>query len=211
MNTKLWGLLVVLLAVLGTLSWWLSGAQDKPERVDLRPPPPPTAPAQTKLKNATKQPGRIVVLNTTRGKIEFVLFEKDCPKTTARIASLVQAGAYNGVSFPRVENWVIQTEPARQQVPTMGVEVVNGLLHEKGTVGMARAANINSGTSVFYILLQPSHHLDLQYTSFGHVISGIDVAMKINAGDVIKTATIRPITESDKTRLNEALKIVSGH
>lgn len=175
----------------------------------MKPPPPPTSPAQEKLKTATKEPGRVVVLNTTRGKITFVLYEKDCPKTTSRIAKLVIAGAYNGVTFPRVENWVIQTGKAKQQVTPMGIEIAKGLTHAKGTVGMARAANVNTNTSVFYIALEPAYHLDFMYTSFGRVIDGMDVAMKIRTGDVIKTATIRPITDTDKKRFYDVLKVES--
>lgn len=209
MNTlKLWGLLAVLLVAAGGMSWWLAGDKSQPDRVELKPPPPPPSkPATDNLKNATMQPGRVVVLDTTRGKIEFVMFEKDCPKTTARIAMLVQAGAYNGIKFPRVENWVIQTAPAMKQVPPMGIEVVNHLLHGKGSVGMARSADLNSNTNVFYITLEPAHHLDLQYTNFGRVINGIDVAMKIKLFDTIKTATIRPMNDLDRKRFNEVLTV----
>lgn len=214
MNIKLWGLLAVLLVAFGSMSWWLAKSQEvgEPERVDTSTPQleqlskPQVAP---KAGNATKEPGRVVVLNTNRGIIEFVLYEKDCPKTTARIAELVEGGFYNGVTFPRVENWVIQTAAAKKQVPGMGIEIANGLTHAKGTVGMARTSDLNSNTSVFYITLEPAYQLDLQYTNFGRVIKGMDVAMKIKTKDVIKTATLRPITPTDRKRFNEALTIES--
>jgi len=215
MNTKLWGLLAILLVALGGMSWLLSGQSNDPETQTLKVPPtekldrmvkPQAAP---KLKNATKEPGRVVVLNTNRGVIEFVLYTQDCPKTTARIAELVAGGFYNGVKFPRAENWVIQTEAAKKQVPPMGLEIVNGLTHAKGAVGMARPSDPNGNTSVFYITLEPAYHLDMQYTNFGRVINGMDVAMKIKVGDVIKTAKLRPLTDADKKRFYEALKIES--
>ena len=215
MNTKLWGLLAVLLVALGCMSWWLSVRQDGPERVPSKIPSkeqleqmnkPRAAPEAPK---ASKAPGRVVVLSTNRGVIEFVLYEKDCPKTTARIAELVGGGFYNGVKFPRVENWVIQTQPAKKQVTPMGIEIVNGLTHAKGAVGMARPSDPNGNTSVFYIALEPAYHLDLQYTNFGRVTNGMDVAMKIKVGDVIKTAKLRPLTDADKKRFYEALKIES--
>jgi cyclophilin family peptidyl-prolyl cis-trans isomerase len=214
MNIKLWGLLALLIAGLCGMSWWLSKIQDenKPVRVDTSTPQleqltkPKTAPEP---KNATKEPGRVVVLTTNRGVIEFTLYEKDCPRTTARVAELVQGGFYNGVNFPRVEDWVIQTQPATKQVPAMGLEIVNGLTHAKGTVGMARTTDPNSNTSVFYITLEPAYQLDLEYTIFGRVIKGMGVAMKIKLGDTIKTATLRPLTQADKKLFDEALKIES--
>lgn len=184
--------------------------QMQPQRQQLQVPKEITdAEKQPPLKTATKDPGRVVVLNTNRGTIEFVLFEKDCPKTTARIADLVQRGKYNGVKFPRAENWVIQTEQAKEKVPPMDIEVAKDLTHAKGSVGMARPADPHMNTSVFYITLEPAHHLDLQYTNFGRVINGMDTAMKIRKGDVIKTATVRPLTAADKKLFFEVLQIES--
>lgn len=211
MNLKLWGVLVILLLGLGGISYLLSNQQNQPQTERFKPPTETQGKAKpetrAKLRNATKQPGRVVVLNTNRGTIEFVLYEKDCPKTTARIAGLVQSGAYNGVKFPRVEDWVIQTDEAKKRVAPMGIEVVNGLTHAKGSVGMARPSDPNMNTSVFYITLDPSPHLDLLYTNFGRVFKGMDVAIKIHKGDVIKKATLRAFTDADKKLFYEALKI----
>lgn len=215
MNYKLLGVVVLLLAGLLGSSIWLSNYQEskKPKKVDIASDSMKTlTEAEQKPipeRKATKKPGRVVVLNTTRGVMEFVLFEADCPKTTARIAELTEGGFYNGVHFPRVEDWVIQTETATKEVSPMGIEVVDGLTHAKGTVGMARSADINSNTSVFYITLEPAFHLDYEYTSFGRVIKGMDVAMKIQTGDMIKTATLRSLTEADKKSLDRVLKIES--
>lgn len=211
MNSRLWGILAILLLALGGMSWYLSRQQTTPEITKLKQPSEQDMKRMTesqkpvKLKKATKEPGRVVVLNTTRGKIEFVLYEKDCPKTTTRIAELVQGGFYDGVTFPRVEGWVIQTEPAKRDVPPMGLELTQGLTHAKGTVGMARPADPNANTSVFYITLEPAPHLDSGYTNFGRVIVGMDVAAEIGLKDKITTATIRPPTAADKLALQKLL------
>lgn len=212
MNTlKLWGLLAMLLIALGAASWYLSKQQTGADRVRLERPSEQAvkgasqAPQAPKLKKATKTPGRVVELDTTRGKIEFVLFEQDCPKTTSRIADLVNAGLYNGISFPRVEDWVIQTTAAKKDMPRMGIEITDGLTHATGTVGMARTGDPNSNTSVFYITLRPAPHLDSGYTNFGRVIRGMDVATKIKLGDVIKSAKLRPLTDADKRAFDKAM------
>lgn len=217
MNTRLWGILIILLVALGGMSWHLSRQQTTPETKELKAPSEQDmkrmteSPKPIKLKNATKEPGRVVVLNTTRGRIEFVLYEKDCPKTTARIAELVQGGFYDGVTFPRVEGWVIQTYQAKRDVPPMGLELTQGLTHTKGTVGMARPADPNANTSVFYITMESAPHLDSGYTNFGRVIRGMDVAAKIKLNDQILTATIRPPSETDKLALQKLLEADAQH
>jgi peptidyl-prolyl cis-trans isomerase B (cyclophilin B) len=210
MNTRLWGILVVLLAVLGGMSWYLSKLQNTPERVQIKPLTAEdvrrvTGEQPVTLKKATKVPGRVVVVNTARGKIEFVLYEKDCPKTTARVVDLIQGGFYDHITFPRVEDWVIQTTPATRDVVPMGVELTSGLTHVRGTVGMARTEDLNSGTSVFYILRKPAQHLDSGYTNFGRVIRGMDVADKIRLNDKINSVTLRALSAADKQALAKEL------
>lgn len=209
MNARLWGLLAALLAALGTVSWWLSTQKLGPERVEIKPPTPQqveamTRPKPARIKKATFQPGRVVVMRTNRGTIEFVLYEKDCPKTTARIADLVRSGAYDGVEFSRVEDWIVQSNPANTEVEPMGVETAKGLVFEKGAVGMARASDPNSNTSVFFIATKPAHHLDMKFTAFGRVISGMDVARRIAVGDRIQAATLRPFSEADRRSIARA-------
>lgn len=205
---RTWLLVIALLGSLVAVSTWVSGPDNKPQLEELNQQLPPAAEG---LKTATKEPGRVVELNTTRGKIEFVLLEKDCPKTTERIAELVKDGSYNGVRFGRVvKDFVIQTDAAKRPVKPMGCEVLKGLTHSKGAVGMARKGrDYKSNTSEFYITLEPSPHLDQEYTVFGRVIVGMDVALKIKQGDLIRTAKIRSLTDADRKRFFEVLQIES--
>ena len=204
---KLWGLLIILIILFVGVSFWISNtAPAPPTQVDLKDPKD-SAVQRINLRPATKEPGRVVVLNTNRGNIEFVLYEKDCPRTTQRISDLVEGGFYNGVKFPRVENWVVQTDLAKKEVPPMACELLKNLTQGKGTVGMARTSDPQSNTSVFYILTEPQPNLDQDYTNFGRVIKGMDVVMKIRHGDIIKKASLRQLTSDDKKRLDEVLTI----
>lgn len=54
---------------------------------------------------------------------------------------------------------------------------------ERGTVGMARAANPNSANSQFFIDLAPAGFLDGQYTVVGQLIEGWEVLDGIKLGD----------------------------
>ena len=78
----------------------------------------------------------------------------------------------------------------------------NDTPHKRGIVSMARSSEPNSAGSQFFIVMQDSNFLDGQYTAFGEVVEGMDVADKIvneprNSSDnpdnrmEIKTVTIK--------------------
>jgi cyclophilin family peptidyl-prolyl cis-trans isomerase len=132
-------------------------------------------------------------LSTTKGPIVIEFYEKEAPKTTEHIKSLISSGFYNSPMLWHrvVPGFVIQTgDPtgtgtggANKTVP---LEVDNELTHvDAGIVGMARSAEPNSGSSQFYITLAPQHSLDAKYTVFGRVIQGMDVIHKINQQDAM--------------------------
>lgn len=130
----------------------------------------------------------IVVLETTKGTIQYKFYPKDAPKTTKRIIELIQKGFYNGLVFHRVvPGFVIQGgDPTGTGAGGSGQKLnaeFNARKHLLGTVAMARAMDPNSADSQFYIALGPIPHLDGQYTVFGKVVSGIEVVQKIQQGD----------------------------
>lgn len=57
----------------------------------------------------------------------------------------------------------------------------NDVSHKRGIVSMARASDPNSASSQFFIVVKDAPFLDHQYTAFGEVTSGMDVADKIAA------------------------------
>jgi peptidyl-prolyl cis-trans isomerase B (cyclophilin B) len=57
----------------------------------------------------------------------------------------------------------------------------NDVTHKRGVVSMARASDPNSASSQFFIVVKDAAFLDHQYTAFGEVTSGMDVADKIVA------------------------------
>src|SRR5438094_621253 len=48
--------------------------------------------------------------------------------------------------------------------------------HKRGVLSMARSNDPDSAGSQFFICVADSNFLDWQYTAFGEVVSGIDVA-----------------------------------
>ena len=131
-NYKVWALLVIAIGAYVAVSSGLNRAPEPPrEEIDREPP----RRAENSPKKATKEPGRVVHLETNKGVIEFVLFEKDCPKTTSRIVDLVSEGCYDGVRFDKVEeNSIIQTEECNDSVSSIPSEFVPGLGNVKGAI-----------------------------------------------------------------------------
>ena len=135
------------------------------------------------------------IIQTTRGKIKFKFYTKDAPKTVHRIAELIQKGFYNGLTFHRVvPGFVIQGgDPTGSGMGGSGVKLpaeFNSRKHISGTVAMARAQDPNSGDSQFYICLGAHPQLDGQYTVFGQLTEGQDVAEQIQVGDRMSAVTV---------------------
>lgn len=127
----------------------------------------------------------IMVLETSKGTIKIALDNKKAPFTTTRIKELVNQGFYNGLTFHRViPGFVIQGgDPNGNGTGGTGItikdEFNNGLKHDKaGKIAMAHAGP-GTADCQFYITLAPLPQLDGQYTVFGEVTEGMDVAQAI--------------------------------
>lgn len=73
--------------------------------------------------------------------------------------------------------------------------VNNPILHKRGVISMARATDMDSASSQFFIMHQDAPHLDGQYAAFGSVTEGMDIVDEIcNAAS---TADI-PIPEEEQ-------------
>jgi len=55
----------------------------------------------------------------------------------------------------------------------------NDIPHRRGILSMARTNDPNSAGSQFFIVVKDSNFLDGQYTVFGEVVKGMEVADKI--------------------------------
>lgn len=139
---------------------------------------------------------RYALIQTDKGNIKFEIFEKEAPITSKNFIKLAQSGFYNGLKFHRYEpGFVIQGgDPngngSGGSNETIPLEIVSGLNFSKGAVGMARANDPNSASSQFFITLNDAHFLDGNYAVFGKVVEGMDVALKLRAGDVMRNVEI---------------------
>jgi cyclophilin family peptidyl-prolyl cis-trans isomerase len=122
----------------------------------------------------------ICVVKTSQGVMTFRFFDEDAPRHCAHFRKLVREGFFDGKTFYRVvKGHVIQAGDGEGTAgPTVKAEF-NARPHIVGTVGMARDADPDSGSTEFYICLAPRPHLDGKYTVFGQLVEGYDILEKI--------------------------------
>lgn len=137
----------------------------------------------------------IVVMKTSMGDFEIELFEKDAPQHVANFKKLVKSGFYEGLTFHRViQGFMIQGGDPNskdsdrsndgQGGPGYTIPAEIKAKHELGSLAAARMGDAvnpkrESSGSQFYIVTGDASHLDGQYTVFGKVLKGMDVAGKI--------------------------------
>jgi peptidyl-prolyl cis-trans isomerase B (cyclophilin B) len=131
---------------------------------------------------------------TGKGTIKLMLYPKVAPNTVNAFVFLAREGYYDGLTFHRVEDWVVQGgDPTGTGSGGPGYTLkaeFNATKHITGTLAMARTSDPNSAGSQFYVVKQDASWLDKQYTVFGQTIEGMDVVKKLARGDVMQTVTI---------------------
>lgn len=136
-----------------------------------------------------------VSIQTDKGEIVVELRKDLMPITVNNFVDLVEKKFYDGLTFHRVEDWVIQGgDPTATgsggSGKTIPLETNPNLSNVKGAIAMARTDDPNSATSQFYILKKDQTGLDGSYAVFGNVIKGQDVVDKIVIGDKMTTVKI---------------------
>lgn len=131
------------------------------------------------------------VIETKFGEIKLRFFPDVAPNHVNNFIELAKKGFYDGTIFHRViPGFMIQggdpntkgADKSRYGMGGPGYQLkaeFNNRPHKRGTLSMARAANPDSAGSQFFICVADAPFLDGQYTVFGEVISGMDVADKI--------------------------------
>ena len=153
------------------------------------------------------------------GTIRLELDGEHAPISTKNFVTLAQEGFYNGLTFHRIiEGFMMQGgDPlgngmGGSQVNIKGEFLMNGvanpLKHTRGAISMARANDMNSANSQFFIVHKDYPSLNGKYACFGYVTEGIEIVDAICEGaqptdgngsiakdqqPVIKTITIREI------------------
>lgn len=166
------------------------------ENVTISPMPQPTP----QIKQYRQFPGNLapeelinkkVVIETNKGTISFEIYPEST-KSASNFIFLVKDGFYDGLTFHRVEDWVIQGgDPTGTGSGGPGYQFPDEPVtrpYTKGTVAMANSGPDTNGSQFF--ILTKDYPLQPDYTIFGQVIEGQDVVDKIQVGDVMKKVTI---------------------
>jgi len=135
----------------------------------------------------------VAVLKTSDGEMVAEFWPEVAPKTVENFKKLARESFYDGTAFHRIiKGFMIQggdpntkdAQGSRSRHGTGGPGYTikaefNDTPHKRGVVSMARAQDPNSAGSQFFIVVKDSGFLDREYTAFGRVVRGMEVADKI--------------------------------
>ena len=133
------------------------------------------------------------IIETKFGEIEIEFLDDKAPGHVKNFVDLAKKGFYDGTTFHRViPGFMIQGGDPNTKDPNgsrsnhgtggPGYQIkaeFNDTPHKRGVLSMARSQSPDSAGSQFFICVKDSNFLDRQYTAFGRVTRGIEVADQI--------------------------------
>jgi len=159
-----------------------------------------------------------VVIQTELGNIVLEIDLENAPVTAANFLKYVDEKRFNNSSFYRVVR--TDNQPGRDikieviqggigvgesplRLPPIGHETTSetGILHEDGTISMARA-EVGTASSEIFICIGDQPELDYMgkrhpdgqgFAAFGHVVKGMDVVKRIQSQAADKQMLINPV------------------
>ncbi|MFM9018601.1 MAG: peptidylprolyl isomerase [Actinomycetota bacterium] len=148
-------------------------------------------------------------LSTSEGDIQIALDPKQAPKTVNNFVFLAKQGFYDGLTFHRViPDFVIQGgDPQGTGQGGPGYQFQDELpdagQYKLGSVAMANAGPNTNGSQFFIITGQQGVGLPPNYSLFGQVTKGQDVADKISTMAAPGTETPDPPVTIEKVTITE--------
>ena len=149
------------------------------------------------------------------GTITVELDGDIAPITVQNFMDLANDGFYDGLTFHRIiAGFMMQggdpngngtggsENTIKGEFSSNGVE--NTLSHTRGAISMARAQDMDSASSQFFIVQSDSTYLDGQYAGFGTVTEGMDIVDQICKDTPVQdsngtvSASDQPVIESIK-------------
>jgi peptidyl-prolyl cis-trans isomerase B (cyclophilin B) len=156
------------------------------------------------------------VIETRLGEIELEFLPDKAPGHVKNFLDLARKGTYDGTLFHRViPGFMIQGGDPATKDPNLPREShgvggpgytikaeFNDTPHKRGILSMARAQSPDSAGSQFFICVADSAFLDRQYTAFGRVVRGIEVADKI-------VGSARDARDNPKERIEMKVRLLT--
>ena len=146
-----------------------------------------------------KDPENTLVIELKTGEVIIEMLPDVAPQHVERIKTLARTGEYDNVAFHRViEGFMAQTGDVQfgdmndgydarrtgtggSKLPDVAAEF-SSVPFDRGAAGMARSQSPDSANSQFFIMFEPGHFLNNQYTVWGRVISGMEHVDNIKRG-----------------------------
>jgi cyclophilin family peptidyl-prolyl cis-trans isomerase len=164
------------------------------------------------------EPENTMIIELKDGEVVIALRPDLAPKHVEQIKALVREGAYDNVAFHRViDGFMAQTGDVQfgdmedgysadqagmggSEKPDLPAEFSDEP-YVRGTVGMARSQDPDSGNSQFFIMFAPNPNLDGQYTVVGNVVSGMELVDNIKKGDQANNGSVSEPDRMIKVRI----------
>jgi len=158
----------------------------------VAPPASPATAAAKENKPISAYQNKVAELHTTAGEIDIRFSPDIAPNHVKNFIDLAERGFYNGTKFHRVipgfmiqggDPNTISGAPATWGTGGSDKHIAaefSATSHKRGIVSMARSpSSVDSASSQFFIVTTDAPSLDGQYSVFGQVTKGMDVADKI--------------------------------
>ena len=119
--------------------------------------------------------------NPAFGTMKLELYSNIAPKMVERFKELAREGVYNGTTFHRVSDIVIQGGDPKgdgtggSSKPNVPAEF-SDVPFERGIIGAARTNDPNTANCQFYVTMKRFPSWDKNYTVFGKIIEGMNNA-----------------------------------
>ncbi len=168
-------------------------AQEPPKKANARAASAPAENAPEPFDGASveKLAAHCVTLETELGAIDIAMMPEVAPEAVRNFLNLSATGALDTTTFSRVvkgfviqggnlstsEKWSVELQKRMQRKLPDEPGIIK---HVRGIVSMARPDEPNSATTHFFILVGPGPHLDSNFSAFGTVTKGMEVADAIN-------------------------------
>lgn len=189
------------------------GATEQSTASDTQSEQPDTTQTETQTEGIGTHHAEITIKDM--GIISVELDGDAAPITVQNFMDLAESGFYDGLTFHRIMNGFMMqggdpngdgTGGSEQTIKGEFAEngVENDLSHTRGAISMARAQDMDSASSQFFIVHQDSTYLDGQYACFGYVTEGMDIVdaicenTKVEDGNGTVLAENQPVIESIK-------------
>ena len=140
---------------------------------------------------ATKATISVKVKGEPFGDITLKFYTDAAPNHVKNFVTLARQKFYDGTTFHRViPGFMIQGGDPNSKSPDRSTHGMGGpghrvkaefnsRPHKRGVLSMARANDPDSAGSQFFICVADANFLDWQYTAFGEVVGGMELADRI--------------------------------